>query len=131
MWTNRLLHVARECIPNKVVIVRPWDLRMFRRAKDRAHRLAKYDNTHEAWQIFRTHRNHYFSEIKRPKSETEIKLLAGVSETMAPNPRKWWSLSKKLLRNKSVSIPSLNVDNNIISGDLEKAEAFNRYNVPR
>ena len=48
---------------------------------------------------------------------------------MTPNPRKWWSLSKKLLRNKSVSIPSLNVDNNIISGDIEKAEAFNHYFV--
>ena len=28
-----------------------------------------------------------------------------------------------------MSIPSLNVDNNIISGDIEKAEAFNRYFV--
>ena len=135
-WTNTLISVAHDYIPNKVVTVRPWDkplyngyLRRLRRAKDRAHRRAKYDNTSEAWQIFRSHRNHYFSEIKRLKSETEIRLLVDLGESIMSNPRRWWSLSKKLLHNKTTSVPSLNVENNILSGDLEKAEAFNRYFV--
>ena len=38
-------------------------------------------------------------------------------------------MSKKLLNTKSTSVPSLNLDNNIVSGDLEKAEVFNRYFV--
>jgi hypothetical protein len=135
-WTNTLISVAHDYIPNKVVTVRPWDkpfyngyLRRLRRAKDRAHRRAKYDNTSEAWQIFRSHRNHYFSEIKRLKSETEIRLLVDLGESIMSNPRRWWSLSKKLLHNKTTSVPSLNVENNILSGDLEKAEAFNSYFV--
>ena len=37
-------------------------------------------------------------------------------------PRSRWSLSRKLIRNRSVSIPSLNMDYGIISGDIDKAE---------
>lgn len=135
-WTDILINVARECIPNKVVTIRPWDkpfyngyLRRLRRAKDRAHRLAKYDNTSEAWDLFRNHRRHYFSEIKRLKLETHDKVLADMGESIMTNPRRWWSLSKKLLckQSSSASIPSLEINGDTISDDQEKAEAFNKY----
>jgi hypothetical protein len=58
-WTDTLLNIARETIPNKMVTVRPWDkpfyngyLRRLRRNKNRAHNLAKSDNTSAAWQQF-------------------------------------------------------------------------------
>ena len=133
-WTDMLINVALECIPNKMVTIRPWDkpfyngyLRRLRRAKDRAHRLAKYDNTPEAWDIFRDHRRQYFSEIKRLKLETHNKLLASMGESLISNPRKWWSLSKKLLCKQSSSIPAIIIDGNTISADEEKAQAFNEY----
>ena len=132
--TDMLINVALECIPNKKVTIRPWDkpfyngyLRRLRRAKDRAHRLAKYDNTPEAWDIFRDHRRQYFSEIKRLKLETHNKLLANMGESLISNPRKWWSLSKKLLCKQSSSIPAIIIDGNTISADEEKAQAFNEY----
>ena len=93
-WTDMLINVALECIPNKMVTIRPWDkpfysgyLRRLRRAKDRAHRLAKYDNTPEAWDLFRDHRRHYFSEINRLILERHNKLLANMGESLISNPR--------------------------------------------
>ena len=45
------------------------------------------------------------------------------------NPRRWWSLSKKLVckQSSTASIPSLDINGGTISGDQEKAEAFNKY----
>ena len=133
-WTDTLISIARECIPNKMVTVRPWDkpfyngyLRRLRRAKDRAHRLAKYDNTPEAWETFRNHRRYYCSEIKRLKTETQNRLLNDINDSLASDPRKWWRLIKRLSKNKSTTIPALEIDGNIISGDNEKAQAFNNY----
>jgi hypothetical protein len=133
-WTNTLINIARECIPNKMVTVRPWDkpfyngyLRRLRRAKDRAHHLAKYDNTTEAWEMFRRHRTYYFSEIRRLKLETHNKLLANMVQANVSNPRKWWEFYKKLLRGQHPSVPALCVDNQTISDDIDKAQAFNDY----
>ncbi len=89
--------------------------------------MAKYDNTVHAWETFRSHRRHYFAEIKRLKFETKSKIIQGLNETIASNPRKWWSLANKLLHNKSSSIPALDVDGRTVTGDMQKAEAFNHY----
>jgi hypothetical protein len=133
-WTDTLLNIARETIPNKMVTVRPWDkpfyngyLRRLRRNKNRAHNLAKSDNTSTAWQQFRVTRNFYFSEIKRLKFEHEQKLLSSMKSTLTTNPRKWWSFSKKLFGNSQTGIPTLNDNGIIITNDLDKANSFNNF----
>jgi hypothetical protein len=133
-WTDTLLNIARETIPNKMVTVRPWDkpfyngyLRRLRRNKNRAHNLAKSDNTSAAWQQFRVTRNLYFSEIKRLKFEHEQKLLSSMKSTLTSNPRKWWSFSKKLFGNSQTGIPTLNDNGIIITNDLDKANSFNNF----
>jgi len=61
-WTDILIKVACEIIPNKVVTVKPWDkqsckgyLRPLHRAEDMANHLAKHDNTAEAWNAYLVH----------------------------------------------------------------------------
>ena len=48
-------------------------------------------------------------------------------QSLATDPRKWWRLSKRLLNNKSTSIPAMARNGNIIADDHDKAEAFNVY----
>ena len=133
-WTDILVTVARYIIPNKVVTVRPWDkqfyngyIRQLRRAKDRAHHPTKHDNTAEAWNAFIFQRSHNFLEIRRLKSETEHKLLAGISDTVLSNSCKWWTTSKRLLYNQSQTIPNLDIIGNSVSDDQDKARVFNDY----
>ena len=133
-WTDMLMNAARECIPNKLVTVRPRDkpffngyLRRLRRSKERAHKRAKYDNTPEAWLAFRNQRGFYFSEIKRLKNEHTNHIQQTMTESLVSNPRKWWSLSKRLLNDKAPSIPALDVNGTAVCDDTEKAQVFNEY----
>ena len=50
-----------------------------------------------------------------------------MGQSLATDPRKWWRLSKRLLNNKSTSIPAMARNGNIIADDHDKAEAFNDY----
>jgi len=74
MWTNKLLNIAKQTIPNKEVTVRPDDkpwynnmLRRLCRKKERLHKKAKQYNTLVAWATFREARNNYTSEIAKAK----------------------------------------------------------------
>ena len=133
-WTDMLMNAARECIPNKLVTVRPRDkpffngyLRRLRRSKERAHKWAKYDNTPEAWLAFRNQRGFYFSEIKRLKNEHTNHIQQTMTESLVSNPRKWWSLSKCLLNDKAPSIPALDENGTAVCDDTEKTQMFSEY----
>ena len=69
-WTEDFLNIAKWCIPNKIVTIRPNDvpwynsqLREPKRIRDRSHSIAKKHNTSRLREIFRQHRNHYLNSL--------------------------------------------------------------------
>ena len=65
-FTNEILKKAKDCIPNKLVSIKPnskpWftsELKKLLRRKDRAHTKAKKVNTPELWGKFKSIRNTY------------------------------------------------------------------------
>ena len=92
-WTETFLTVARNCIPNKVVTVRPSDkpfytsdLRKKRRKKNIAHRKAKKTNAPADWENFRKLRNDYNDSIKTAKANSEKSMANSLRdrETLSP-----------------------------------------------
>ena len=79
-WTTTFLNIARECIPNKVVTIRPGDkifftpeLRRLSRKTNRLHKVAKKICTFYHWTRFREARSNYNSKIKEAKVDVEKK----------------------------------------------------------
>ena len=120
-----------------MVTIRPCDklfftpeLRRLRRKKNRLHKLAKKFNTLYHWSRFREARNHYNAQIKEAKINAEKKQASDLKDQSNINPKKWWKLAKSFLKKdsgKSSSYPPLNVNDNLITDDEEKAQAFNSH----
>jgi hypothetical protein len=134
-WSLHFKEIISSSIPNKEVTVRqcdkPWFngyLRRLLRKKNRIHCKAKTENSNIRWTQFRETRNHYFNEVKRLKSEFEQnKQLMLVNEGLR-NPKKWWSVLNSFLgKDNTQSIPPIQVGDNIISDDKEKADCFNQH----
>ena len=104
-WTSTFLNIARECIPNKVVTIRPCDklffspeLRQLRRKKNRLHKNAKKYNTLYHWTCFREARNAYNSKIKEAKANAEIKHSEELLDYSNIFPKKWWKIAKYFIK---------------------------------
>ena len=136
-WSDTFLNMARECIPNKVVTIRPSDktfftseLRHLRRKKNRAHRKAKNLNTPHYWEKFRTARNFYNGKIKDAKVADEQCRAKNLQDTDKLPPKKWWKLAKSFIKtdkSRNSLYPPINRDGQTICDDQEKAEAFNNF----
>ena len=136
-WTSTFYNIARECIPNKVVTIRPRDklffnadLHKLRRKKNRLHRKAKNSNNAQNWSDFRECRNNYNYKIKEAKLKEQEKTADALRDPTKISPKKWWKLAKTFIKEdstRSSCYPSLNVNGNIIHDDKEKAEEFNQF----
>ena len=135
-WTDTLLNIAKECIPNKIVTIRqtdkPWyssELRRLKRAKDRLFNNAKRNKTADAWEEYRHSRTNYYSSCREAKAAYELKLTETMKSGATLSPKKWWSLAKHFLRITSgSSYPPMEDDNDeLIVDDHGKAELFNNY----
>ena len=136
-WTSTVLNIARECIPNKVVLIRPNDktfftpeLRYLRRKKNRAHRKAKNLNTQKYWDKFKEARNTYNSKIKEAKSKDEEGRANTLKNSDKISPKQWWRLAKSFVKKdktQSSLYPPISLNNQNICDDQEKAEAFNEF----
>ena len=135
LWTFKVLAAAEASITCKNVTVRPNDkpwynnyLRQLCRKKERLHKIAKHNNLELHWTRFITTRNFYFSEIKRLKMEYDkekYKLLANENKSS----KRWWSIINKVQKDNDSyeAIPPIETDNDILTSDKDKAEAFNAY----
>ncbi len=136
-WTSTFFNIARTCIPNKVVTVRPGDklfytaeLRRLRRKKNKIHRQAKLLNTAKSWTDFREIRNHYNFKIREAKTKSQEKNAETLRDPIKVSPKKWWKLAKSFIKEDSTRnscYPALNVNNNMINDDKEKADEFNNF----
>ena len=100
------------------------------RKRRRIHRIAKRINTSEQWQVYRTQRNKVTNLIKEAKKEYYRKLTDRLTNEKKSS-KSWWKLCKFLYCGKTdqYTIPPLISDDIIISSDIEKANAFNKYFV--
>ncbi len=132
--TNNILRIAKSVIPNRIVTVRPqdkpWytnDLRRLNRQKLRYFKRAKRTKNPDDWLRFTEIRTRYQAELlnaKNSDSTGKYSFLAAHSKT---NPKKWWSLLKAVYKNNEVAdtIPPIEVNDEIITSDMDKAAAFN------
>ena len=134
-FTDKLITIAKGCIPNKMVTVRPNDkpwfsneLRRLLRKKNRAHNEAKMTNSPDHWAIFRERRNKYYREINKCKVKHKENKYEGLIINDHVSEKKWWHILKDILGQTSDSqYPPLHVNNEIIVNDRLKAEAFNNF----
>ena len=128
-WSAKVLELAKESIPFKIVIIRPNDkpwynaaLRRLKRSKERLFRIFKQTNNNLNWCKFTTARNLYQAEVRKAKQDYANGKYKFLAEEGYRNPKKWWSLLKNVYKNGDVedSIPPLEVDGELICNDSEK-----------
>ena len=135
-WTDKLLNLARQFIPNYMATIRPKDkpyytstLRKQKRKVNRAFHKARRTKTLEDWNTYKTLNTQYTKDVDLAKKEYEISLASSLQNPKQLGPRKWWSTVKRVLGfNPESDIPSIRTENNcIISDNSEKAEEFNQF----
>ena len=134
-WSTDFLEIAKNCIPNRRVKIRPNDkpyynsyLRKLKRKQDRIHNKAKKYNSESHWRNFREARNKYNHELEDAKRKYESNQASKLQEENLSSPKTWWKIAKNMLGFKSnTSLPPIK------DGDLEfydnkdKANAFNQF----
>ncbi len=134
--TNNILRIAKSVIPNRVVTVRPhdksWynnDLRRLNRRKLRYFKRAKRTKNPDDWLRFTEIRAQYQADLLNAKNNESTGKYSFLATHSKMNPKKWWSLLKAVYKNSEVAdtIPPIEVNDDIITGDMEKAEAFNNF----
>jgi len=135
-WTSTLLSVAREYIPNKMVLVRPNDkpwynnqLRRFKRKVLRAFKYAKAKRDDDsAWSKYKSLNNEYHDSVKKTKKAFEDRRYDNLRLSCKTNPKSWWHTVKQLLGYaQDTTIPTLLINNESVTDSLGKADYFNHF----
>ena len=132
-WTDTIISVARNYIPNKVVLIRPndspWytnDLRNMKRKVNRLFRKFKKKKTEPTWQAYKEIRNKYQKELTESETKYRKSLHAVLSNSK--NTKKWWSTVKDILgKGNDTSYPTLVNGDNYAQTNEEKANQFNEF----
>ena len=132
---HNIFDAAKHTIPNKVVTVRlhnkPWYTNELRQLKRRMHRTfykANKSQNPNTWVSFRQLRQEYNDKILNAKKCYDLEKYASLASG-SKNTKKWWTLIKNVYKTNDFfdSIPPIEIDNDILTLDLDKAEAFNMY----
>ena len=135
-FTNILLNIASLCIPNKTCTIRPNDkpwmhneIRHEIRIRRRIHKLAKRTNSDYNWSLYRSQRNKVCYLIKISKSNYYDKLCKSLHNHSQLSSKKWWNVCKYMYngRYNNHIIPPIHDADNILSENIDKAEAFNSF----
>ena len=131
---DKILDIMKQCIPNKVVTIRPSDpswmiscIRKLIRKRKTAYRKAKKTNAPNDWIIFKRLRNETTSMIRDSKKAMADSLAAKLkSETLSS--KQWWSLLKCFISPSSQS-PNhlLEKDGLVYTDEKEKANLLNDF----
>ena len=132
--TNKILHIAKECIPNRVVTIRPSDppwitttIKRYIRKRKRIFRKAKQTDSPHFWSKFRKIRNKVTSLIRDSKSSFH-KSIADKLMSGSISSRDWWPTLKSFISPKSSStIPPLEKNGTIYVDEFEKAQLLNDF----
>ena len=126
--------LASECIPNRVIRIKPSDppwitstLKKFIRKCKRAYRKAKKTNLESNWKKFRKLRNRTITMVRDSKQSFYDKIADKLKcETLSS--KDWWSTLKTVIApNSKSTIPPLTYNDNIYSDERDKANILNDY----
>ncbi|MEW8542945.1 MAG: endonuclease/exonuclease/phosphatase family protein, partial [Candidatus Thiodiazotropha sp.] len=132
--TEQLIEIAKQCIPNKLIKVHPtepqWitnDIKRQIRKRKRLYKRAKGTNDPDLWRKFKKLRNETFDLIRKTK-QLHIKNLADKLKSETQCTKNWWSTLKKFINPSTTStIPPLQVNDNVLTEDEDKANLLNDY----
>ena len=134
--TEILIEKADNTIPNRIITVRkdspPWlttEIKRHLRKKNRQHKLAKRTQTTGDWAKFRLIRNNCNKLVLSAKHEYFVKLSNEITTESRGN-KQYWKLINSLMNIDSPdarSIPPLQVNDDLICNDKEKAKIFNDF----
>ena len=134
-WTENLLTIAKATIPNKLVTVRPDDkpwynnhLRHLSLKKNRHYKQFKKDPSDVSWNRYKEARNIYIRELTLAKEQHENEKYDFLRND-SKSSKKWWSIVRSVQKNNEAfeAIPPIHVNDDIITDDREKANAFNDF----
>ena len=125
---DKLLHLAEDSIPNKVITIRPTDppwitsqIKRLIRKRKRAYRNAKRTQNPSDWYKFKQCRNKVISAIRESKQALNDHLAEKLKFSNLSS-KQWWSILKSFISSKSnSSIPPLEKDGIVYADDTEKA----------
>lgn len=132
--TSHIISIAKECIPNKTIRIRPSDppwitsyIKHYIRKRKRAYRKAKRTSSSIMWTKFRKLRNKVVALIRDSKNS----FYDGISNKLKSNnltSRDWWTVLKKVISPTSSSvIPPLESNGSIFTEELDKANILNQF----
>ena len=132
-WTETLLNLARTCIPNRVVTVRPRDspwftsnLHKLKRKVHRAYALLKQNFSAYRWEKYISLKHNYLEELKEAELLYNEKLAKSLSQER--NSSRWWTTLKHVLgKADDSSYPPLKNNNDYVTDNKDKAELFNAF----
>ena len=133
-WTTLFLDTVKQYIPTRTITVRPhskpWitkSLRLLIKKKNNLWRRYKRTQRPEHLDIYRRVRNQSVREITKAKTHYSHSIIP-ILQNPEQNPKKWWSLTKSLLNNKTqTSIPPLFEENAVVTDAAHKAGIFNAF----
>lgn len=134
LFTDKIINIAKICIPNKSIIVKsrdlPWmchDIRKLISKRKKLHNKAKVSNSQHDWLEFKRIRNKCVNMIRQSKE----KYLNKMSSQLTGNSRNksWWKIVHNFIKpdpNKLL-IPPIVDNGNYYEEDIDKANVFNNY----
>ena len=132
--SNRITSIAKQCIPNKVVTIKPSDppwlttkIKQFIRKRKRAYKKAKQTNSPNHWVKFKRIRNKVTSMIRELKQNQTDK-IANKLKSDSLSSRNWWTILKSFISPTSKqALPPLELNGNIYTEQQEKANLLNTF----
>ena len=132
-WSEKFLSIARSCIPNKLVLVRPKDtpwysntLRKFKRKVHRLFSIVKKNPSQHNWDRYISTRNDYKLALHDAHEKYENEVAKSLEKSR--NSKQWWSTVKSMLgRGADDSYPPLHVNDRYVTDSSEKANIFNSF----
>ena len=130
--TSTILSIAKECIPNRHITIRPseppWittEIKRTIRKRKKAYRKAKSTGLEIDCQKFKKVRNSVVNIVRKCKKAFYDKLALKLkSESLSS--KDWWSTLKKFNSPQSKSsVPPLEFNNSIYTDDHDKATIIN------
>ena len=132
--TNHFKEISNECIPNKIVRVKPsnlpWltaNIKKLIRKRQRLFRKARRTNDPILWQRFRRLRNKITSMIRLSK-QNHIDKLAEKLKSENLSFSDWWpTLKHFIFPGQKSTLPPLQSNDELIIDDFERANLLNDY----
>ena len=132
--TSQILSIAKDCIPNKVIRIKPTDppwltthIKCFIRKRKRAYKKALRTDSAIHWAKFKKLRNQVTTMIRQSKQALTDKIAEKLKSDNLSS-RSWWSILKSFIAPSSnSSLPPLDHNGRLYTEDQEKANLLNYF----